>query len=305
MNTNKRYNRKNACLNITYYTPESYHKCFPEDSFEEYILNQSISTKELLENSEKNSSVHVTRVNLVAIDDEYFKWLKQNNLKNTSDSRFEYMASLDDDEIIRLWKKNDFDKLFHLDNIFFYFLSRNICNANNYSLSEKSIDVIKNSMAKHFNLQSREICTIDKLVRVDTFINEIEDKFVETFFKACNKNKIDKFHLNVVDKPIKQDKESNLCVRILPIATITENKCILSRDEVFASDNCENNILFDINDVVKEIRSTVEKDLNSNNEFAVIECMPYLVNFEDTVDVYDGFCDILGEKLKEHNLSAN
>lgn len=286
--------KRNLSLDVTYYTEEAYMKCFPDATLEDYCRS-IISIDHSILQAEKMNNCNISNVRLVVIDEEYFEWIEENMLENSSENRILYINSREDTDVQRLWKKHGFDKNIHMDLLFVYFLKEDSCDNNNYPLSTKSISEIKRLLAKHYNVASEEIFMANKLIRVDHFVNEVQEEFEDTFFTGRNKPGK---NFKVKNHYFKQDK-SNLCVRVLPFATTTENNCILTRKEAFEYFKQFEKEEESIEDIANDLKNVIKKEFNPLNKHDLIDIIPFLIDFDDTVEAYDIFIESIESQLNE------
>lgn len=106
MNLNKK--SKGIFLNCPRYLEENYLKIYPgktPEDFYEYQDRQPLDL-DIIRDKEAGCNIRYAGIRRVPIDEEYLKWLKENNSDVNKKSLNDYMESLTDREVRRLWIKN-------------------------------------------------------------------------------------------------------------------------------------------------------------------------------------------------------
>ena len=113
-------NKNEKLISICRYSFDAWMECFPDSDEEEWIARTvPLNTYEFLYNFlEVNKGYDFFNLEdfenfkIVTIDDEYFKWLNDNNLKNTSENRNKYANSIDEENALRLLEKNELNYIY-------------------------------------------------------------------------------------------------------------------------------------------------------------------------------------------------
>ena len=157
-------------LDIIYYSKEAFLKCKcgTEADYYDTISPEDIAYDYITEL--KNNPLK--KVIFGVIDDEYFKYLKDNNLVDNNDERIRYCQNLSDTKRKQLWKKNDFNLGYDFGILPFIMLNPDPDKneITNYCLSDITIEKIKKIVINNFNNY-----------RENTFDLKIKDVYISPY----------------------------------------------------------------------------------------------------------------------------
>ena len=134
-------------INVTRYTFDSWMKCYPKSNYDEwYEATQPDNLMDFYYNAAEKLNLDIDKdvINIVTLDDEYFKWL--NGRKNTSETRTRYATSVDLKNSTKMLKKNNLDKI---EDIYFIPVVFNPLSENsfiNLTFSEEFANKIKTKL---------------------------------------------------------------------------------------------------------------------------------------------------------------
>lgn len=232
-------------LNLTHYTRDSYFKCFPkatENDWQEYLVSDEYEMKKKMEGKTGHT---ITQVRKVFIDEEYFGWLQENKKKNITENRLEYMNSCADKDVERLWRKyHEYDWSTYEYVVPFAIItvgresvpkntiefSKAVLNRLQIELSKTVLNRLQNEIAKLCIVPKEDVLIHHELVRADEFMNEFEEKFES----AADKFFVDgEYNLKVnFSSFAKKQEHKNFAFRFLPVSVKLENTAILNFNDL-------------------------------------------------------------------------
>lgn len=228
-NKNQRYDKRTVDL-ITY-TETSYFQCFPtstDENYFDFLVKDDLEQIHFLEQQYEN--LYISGIRKVIIDDEYFTWLESEKIKNTSENRIQYANRLSDEEVLRIWKKNDMEAATLIRVLPFIIASKKVLPVSNINLSEALVANIQNILALSTGLKQEQLYIHQQLLSVHSCNEDfLEGDFYEkahNIFTTGLRNRL----ANVL--PIETQTNQTLIFRFLPIAVKDIENCFLSRKEL-------------------------------------------------------------------------
>lgn len=228
----KKRKKESIMINVTEYTEDTYFDVFPthtEDDFLEYVINSDAYS--YIKVIEKETNKMVSKVRKVVIDNEYFRWLKQTKQKNTSDARIQYMNSLRDEEVNRIWSKHyKKDWMISEGLLSTCFITFDeILPSTSIPIPDSFVERLKRILSNTWSISEKDIVIHPEFVRADYWNYAVDNSFhqaVETFFST------NQYTFHPAPCITMQDKQ-NMAMRYIPIAHKTKNCAIMTRKEVF------------------------------------------------------------------------
>lgn len=237
---------KNSCetINFIRYNLEGLLRCYKEaekEDYERYEEEYEILVLQTLNRMKEQPN----RIRLVMIDEEYFKFtLKKgrNDAKehflsdkeiieqwDTEENRINYINSLSDKEVEKLWRKHNMDK-----RIGFYFLplqiysSKNPLGPYNYPITNNIKTDVTELLAKNIDINKTDIIIANELCTPDDF-----QKSYEQYFYAIQEGFCKGVYTFTNIKPCLMSKQTeenkpDYEVRILPVGIRKKSPCILN-----------------------------------------------------------------------------
>jgi hypothetical protein len=277
-------------MDTIHYTEDSYFQCFPkatDDDYFNYLMQDDLEYVLLME--ERYDDLYISGIRKIVIDHQYFSYLKKEKQKNTSENRIKYGNSLSDDEVHKLWRKNDMEMATMVRVIPFIIASKNILPVYNVALSEELLNEIKHTIALSVDLKKEQLYFHQELLRAD-FCNEefLEEEFYSSahnYFVTGNEERLK--NIPFIGKQTNQ----TIIFRFLPVAIKDIETAIVSRKELEKELWVEKTLPeHSIIKWAQKACANLGNDLN-------IKVIP---TFLDQMEIED-FCDDFIESLKENS----
>lgn len=159
-------------LNGTLYTVDSFWDCYSHqlgNTVNEEIVLSFIDPKLRIIsylNYIKTNKIQTSKIGFAVIDDDYYKWMKENKLDNTPENRNLYATTISDDNMKKLW---DLHELGNYMNVFVIPIndittdSRSVTAAST-NLSDKFTKILTKDISNSIN-----ICVDDIYIAPQTF----------------------------------------------------------------------------------------------------------------------------------------
>jgi hypothetical protein len=266
-------------MNFAMYNDDSYFKCFPNESEEEFVKAMfGLDLEQKIEVSAKATKEIIKEVRMIIIDDEYFEWLANTMKTNTEENRSAYMQLISDEDAQRLWKKNkkDFSITTYLLPIAMY--SPNVIPSSNFKFPEKVQKELQQTLSNAFKIPMKHIMLHPEMHRLDYLLND----FIEYFEDIATSHFTDE---EVEIKPLKtclfkQDK-ANMALRFIPIAVKEYQDCIfilaaLKKQKMIEERSIPNKPLIALTNHLQESQPFITH----------LAVTPFVIDAEEAVDFY-------------------
>ena len=278
-------------INVARYTYDAWKKTFPNAQKKEWeLVNLPYQTKYMMRRCIDYMSESMdfqkelsskANIRIAMMDDEFFDYLKENNLENTEEVRVGYASNLSNEDCERLLKKHNMDIEYLPMCLHIPIFITNPTKEINVNVNEN----IRNELKKYLeSIYKNEVFVANKIVKIDTFYNEYNslNKAAENYFKTGS----DMIPLNFT-MAATLGKQTSLAHMCLPFVVKTKAKAIRKivdfTTDFVKNEDCLELIVFDEDSFIDFGIKGVENFENTK----VFEDLSMLVNNEN---FYTGIC---------------
>lgn len=290
---------RNNTLNVTDYTYDSYFLCFPDASDDDFLDFIGRDLSEYLPELGAQDGMKLKYIRHVVIDDEYFNWLKDKSLENTTENRVKYINNVSNEDAERLWEKSygrfDVSSLF----IPITVVSTNHYIEENLTLNKRTMDDLANELGKLFkkiNIKAEDIIIHNEMISPSLYANEFEERFEEHCHNHFD-NKGNKYK-NLPSRAKNTPKNpANTTLRYIPI-------CIKE-----ASNPIENvNIMdIEIETIFNQLPPSIENLLRKTNTDLItnpkgiynFHPIPFIHHSFDAIEIFETFSESISTALNK------
>lgn len=239
-----------SVLDILHFNRNSFFNIFEnakEGDFEDYLAMQE---DRYLSGIEKSNGVVFSKIRRVILDKEYFDWLEKNDLREEEFSRVKYASSLNDEEVGRLWKKNN-----RHEKIFTRVIPVSVSYYEPFKLNVKINSIQKRelseSISKSLSISPDCVFIYNNLVKGEEITNEfMNGKIVKEamdYFSSCIGEGKDEVRSNGIKSSY-----------YLPIALLDKEAAVMEREEFEAE--MKESRKFATNVMAKTLEKGFDKD---------------------------------------------
>ncbi|GKU24460.1 hypothetical protein CFOLD11_12860 [Clostridium folliculivorans] len=277
-------------MNCSIYEKEAFFEIYPKANEDDYykVSNPDSDVLAYMENLEKKFNIKINEMNFVCIDEEYFEWLKANNLEENKKNRLNYITLMEDDNIERLWNKNHRNQY-----ILMIFLPVILYNEDSFKSPEDTIELDKqcvefltDRLSSNLNIPKDSLLILDRMIRPDVAIVN-EDNFYELYYSwFLNNLKVEKSFLEA--KSNDKLNRFNVFMRVIPIGILGKKTFKYTKEQA---------IIKSKTDIYKEFSKSLNESISSKlqekNNYKVISTFGALIPSEAIEDRYNEFVDTL------------
>lgn len=280
-------------INLLHYTNESYLEVFPQAIQTDFEAYQLQNEEQHVKDIEKENNLYFSLIRRVVVDEEYFTWLQVNQLTNVVESRVHYAEILSDEDVRRLWTKNQMDRTIVLKTLPVVLESSEPISQHPVSLSEVQTRDVIALIAQAFHVPKENVYIHKQLVSslhcTTTFLEERLLTSAEAYFMDSTKRKDEQL------PNIPMDEERNVA-RFLPFVVLCEQKPIQSRKE-FQKEAWGLPQL-----PLVSLEKWATELLEASKEKEIVKVVPILLTQQEVQEFYEGF---VTQTKREQNLAIN
>ena len=303
---NKNKNRQLPPVNVNYgvYTEDAYYKVYSDHTEENYeeACDMYMNPYRLIQTMEESCHINIESIKFVVVDEEYFDWLNINNLEENQVNRLNYITSMNEEDIKRLWVKNEKDKYILNMCMPVTFFNENISNAikNEIELSNNLVNNLKTKITKCMNLTSSKIYIHNKMYKPNV-INAVEEEIYSYYFEIFNNYMGSKFEISNWIKDNVKEHMSNVFMRMIPIGYCDIYSYKYTKEEAKNKEE-ENFDNLDSRDFDEEINTLLQTEFK---QFSSVSVFSSLILTDMAEDYYDSFIKTFTRHAKKNNITIS
>lgn len=300
-----RLHRKLPCLkqaNITRYTFDAWKRCFPQSNYNEwYAQTYPDNLLNFLRNAAisigKNyAAIEKTKFMVVTINEEYFRWIQENKLEDTVESRTAYASQITEADAVRLLLEEKLNVNYEIMFLYAAVMLEND-HSTNFMLSDEIIAKLKIYLESIY--KSQEIFIPGYILKTDTAVKNSEKllNLAKAFFDEHQK-----VRLGVMETQ-EYAKGANLSLYFIPVILKREfAKAVFEFDEIEGNEKrlferYPNMLMFDqagfmkygISGVEEFVKTDFYQDIKEVFYPYEIEIIPNLVSSDQIIEIETNF----------------